>query len=152
GRRLGQGDRQGRTHRILHALADQGCRRPRRRACRPGDRRLTDPEPPSGEQPGGQPARPSNPATTPREPPERFTAVGRVLRPHALRGELRVMAFSASAANLQRGRPVYLAGERRAVLRAREDREAWIIQLEGISDRTAAERYRGELLETPDAE
>jgi 16S rRNA processing protein RimM len=62
------------------------------------------------------------------------------------------MAFSASAANLQRGRPVYLAGERRNVLRAREDREAWIVQLEGIGDRTAAERYRGELLETPDAE
>jgi 16S rRNA processing protein RimM len=62
------------------------------------------------------------------------------------------MAFSASAANLQRGRPVHLAGVRRTVLRARADREAWILQLEGLNDRTAAERFRGELLETPDSE
>ena len=62
------------------------------------------------------------------------------------------MAFSASAANLQRDRAVYLAGVRRTIQRVREDREAWIIQLEGIADRNAAERYRGELLETPDAE
>jgi 16S rRNA processing protein RimM len=62
------------------------------------------------------------------------------------------MAFSPSARNLQRGRPVYLGGVRRTVLRAREDREAWIVQLEGLTDRTAAEGYRGELLEAADTD
>jgi 16S rRNA processing protein RimM len=75
-----------------------------------------------------------------------------VLRPHALKGELRVAAFSPAARNIQRGRPVYLGGIRRVVLRARKDREAWILKLEGLDDRAAVESTRGELLETPDRE
>lgn len=86
------------------------------------------------------------------EPREGFTAVGRVLRPHALRGELRVEAFSPTARNIQRGRPVYLDGVRRIVQEARSDRGAWIVKLGGLTDRTAAERVRGRLLEAPDAE
>ncbi|HKS91966.1 MAG TPA: ribosome maturation factor RimM [Tepidiformaceae bacterium] len=86
------------------------------------------------------------------EPREGFTAVGRVLRPHALRGELRVEAFSPTARNIQRGRPVYLDGVRRVVQEARSDRGAWIVKLGGLTDRTAAERARGKLLEAPDAE
>lgn len=86
------------------------------------------------------------------EPREGFTAVGRVLRPHALHGELRVEAFSPTARNIQRGRPVYLDGVRRVVQEARSDRGAWILKLGGLTDRTAAERVRGKLLETPDTE
>ena len=74
------------------------------------------------------------------------------MRPHALKGELRVTAFSPSARNIQRGRPVYLGGVRRVVLRARKDREAWILKLEGLDDRAQVEAARGELLETPDRE
>lgn len=109
---------------------------------------------------GGQPTRARrgpdtrsrNVTSTPREPREGFTAVGRVLRPHALRGEIRALAFSPSAMNLQRGRTVFLGGVRRTVLRARPDREAWIIQLSGVTDRAEVEALRGELLEAPDAE
>jgi 16S rRNA processing protein RimM len=75
-----------------------------------------------------------------------------VLRPHALRGEIRASAFSASALNLQVGRTVYLAGTPRKILRARPDREAWILQLDGITDRNLVEQLRGELLEAPDDE
>ena len=38
------------------------------------------------------------------------------------------------------------------VLRARLDRDAWILKLEGLEDREQIEALRGELLETPDAE
>jgi len=93
-----------------------------------------------------------NVATTPKEPRPGFTAVGRVLRPHALKGELRVSAFSPEARNLQRGRPVYLAAVRRVIMRARLDRDAWILKLEGIDGRDQVEALRGELLEMPDAE
>jgi len=86
------------------------------------------------------------------EPREGFTAVGRVLRPHALRGEVRVEAFSPTARNIQRGRPVYLDGVRRIVLEARNDRGAWILRLGGLTDRNAVESLRGKLLETPDSE
>jgi 16S rRNA processing protein RimM len=78
--------------------------------------------------------------------------VGRVLRPHALGGELRVAPFSPTARNLQRGRPVFLAGARRVIMRARLDREAWILKLEGITKRDEVEALRGELLEVPDRE
>jgi 16S rRNA processing protein RimM len=75
-----------------------------------------------------------------------------VLRPHALRGEVRASAFSASAPNLQQGRTVYLTGTPRKILRARPDREAWILKLDGVDDRGQVETLRGELLEAPDAE
>lgn len=75
-----------------------------------------------------------------------------MLRPHALRGEIRVSPFSPTGRNLQRGRPVYIGGVRRVVLRARLDRDAWILKLEGLEDREQIEALRGELLETPDAE
>jgi 16S rRNA processing protein RimM len=86
------------------------------------------------------------------EPREGFTAVGRVLRPHGLRGEVRVEAFSPSARNIQRGRPVYISGVRRVVQEARNDRGAWILKLGGLTDRNAVEGLRGKLLETPDTE
>jgi 16S rRNA processing protein RimM len=75
-----------------------------------------------------------------------------VLRPHALKGELRVAAFSATARNLQRGRPVYLGERRHTILEARADREAWIVKLDGVTDRGLVEGFRGELLEIPDGE
>lgn len=87
-----------------------------------------------------------------REPRAGFTAVGRVSRPHALHGEVRVEAFSPTARNIQRGRAVYVAGVRRVVLEARSDRGAWVLKLGGVTDRNAAENLRGQLLETPDAE
>lgn len=60
------------------------------------------------------------------------------------------MAYSASARNLQRGRPVYLAGVRRTVEQARPDRDQWILKLKGIENRDAVESYRGELIEAAD--
>lgn len=86
------------------------------------------------------------------EPRPGYTAVGRILRPHALRGEVRVQPFAPDAPNIQAGRQVFIAGRRHRVVRARADRGAWILEVAGISDRTAAERLRGILLETPDAE
>jgi 16S rRNA processing protein RimM len=108
----------------------------------------------SDAQPAREPRRKKsfNPVTTAREPREGYTAVGRVLRPHGLAGELRVSAFSPTARNLQRGRPVFLAGVRRVIMRARLDREAWILKLEGLSGRDEVETLRGELLEVPDRE
>ncbi len=74
------------------------------------------------------------------------------MRPHALRGEVRVAAFSATARNLQRGRPVYLGGLRRTVEEARPDQDQWILKLGGLTSRTAAEGFRGELIEAADGD
>lgn len=88
----------------------------------------------------------------PQEPRQGFTAVGRVLRPHGIRGEIRVQSFSESAVNLRPGKFVYLDGVRRRVDRARHDRGAWILRLRGLTTRNDVEGFRGALLEVPDDE
>lgn len=75
-----------------------------------------------------------------------------MLRPHGIRGEIRVQSFSASGVNLRPGKFVYLDGERRRVDRARHDRDAWILRLRGLTTRNDVEGYRGALLEVPDDE
>ncbi|GIW16550.1 MAG: ribosome maturation factor RimM [Tepidiforma sp.] len=90
--------------------------------------------------------------TLPAEPRPGYTAVARVLRPHALRGELRVEVFSPTARNIQRGRPVYLQGIRRVVERARQAGDDWIIKLSGLDTRTQVEHLHGELLEALDSD
>lgn len=87
-----------------------------------------------------------------REPSEGFTAVGVVLKPHGVRGEMRVRGFSDEAPHLQRGRWVWLGGERRRIRASRFDREAWLLSLTGVDTREQAESVRGQLLEVPDAE
>jgi 16S rRNA processing protein RimM len=72
------------------------------------------------------------------------------LRPHALSGELRLEAFSPSARNIQRGRPVYLRGVRRVVLDARQERDHWLVRLSGLNTREDVEDLHGELLEALD--
>lgn len=72
------------------------------------------------------------------------------MRPHALKGEIRALAFSPTARNLQRGRPVYLSGVRRVIEQARPDHEHWILKLSGINSRNDVEALRGELLEAAD--
>ncbi|WBL37517.1 ribosome maturation factor RimM [Tepidiforma flava] len=88
----------------------------------------------------------------PAEPRPGYTAVARVLRPHALRGELRVEVFSPTARNIQRGRPVYLRGVRRIVQRARPAGDDWIIKLSGLETRTDVEDLHGELIEALDSD
>lgn len=63
---------------------------------------------------------------------------------------MRVLVYSPSARNVQRGRPVYVEGVRRTVERARADQDQWILKLSGIGERTTVERLRGELLEAAD--
>jgi 16S rRNA processing protein RimM len=72
------------------------------------------------------------------------------LRPHALSGEIRLEAFSPSARNIQRGRPVYLRGVRRVVLDARRERDHWLVRLSGLDSRADVEDLHGELLEALD--
>jgi len=75
-----------------------------------------------------------------------------VAKPHGLRGEIRVAGFTEGAPNLQRGRPVHLDGNRYVVVQARPERDAWILQLNGLNDRDAVEGFRGFLLEAADGD
>ena len=60
------------------------------------------------------------------------------------------MAYSPTARNLQRGRPVYLAGVRRNIEQARAEQDQWVLKLSGIGNRNDVEPLRGELIEAAD--
>jgi 16S rRNA processing protein RimM len=65
--------------------------------------------------------------------------VGFVLRAHGVRGVVRVRA----AADLGAVEAVWLGGERFAVRHASRDKDEWLLTLDGVAGRDAAEALRG---------
>ncbi len=81
-------------------------------------------------------------------PPE-FLAVGRVLRPHGVRGELLLEALTDSPGPLSGVDTVYLgdAAEPHPLAGARLHRGRLLIRLQDCADRDAAEAFRGQLVQ-----
>jgi 16S rRNA processing protein RimM len=108
-----------------------------------------DPSRPTGAPLGGSPD-PSG-----RTPPARLV-VGRVLRPHGVRGELSVQVLSDApdrfvpGAELGVGDPDGPRPPAPAVVRAaRLHQGRLLLSLEGVEDRDAADRFRGAWLSIP---
>lgn len=81
----------------------------------------------------------------------RFVAVGRVLRPHGVRGELRVELLTGYPERLPLHAVLYLGDEGRpyTVERLRLQEGVALIKLAGCDDRDQAETLRGQLLQIP---
>jgi 16S rRNA processing protein RimM len=86
------------------------------------------------------------------DPGPQFLVVARIIRPHGVRGDLRIQALTAFPERLADLNVVYLSARpddtahliECQVSRARPDRaEFWLLHLDGIDDREAAEAYRG---------
>src|SRR5512134_1918059 len=74
-------------------------------------------------------------------------ALAAVAGAHGVKGELRLKLFANSVESLARYSHIYV-GERRLALRDIKDSgKTAIARFEGISDRTAAEELRGQLVE-----
>ncbi len=89
-------------------------------------------------------------------PEPRYLLVGRVTRPHGLRGELRVEIITAYPERLGEHACFYLAYpdspdvvQRYTVLGMRFHKKALLLQLEGCEDRNRAEEFRGMLVQIP---
>jgi 16S rRNA processing protein RimM len=65
--------------------------------------------------------------------------IGFVLRAHGLKGLLRVRA-GASFSSLSH---IYIADHKMKVLRAQREKDEFLVELEGVSDRDAAEMLKG---------
>jgi 16S rRNA processing protein RimM len=96
-----------------------------------------------------------HPPGVPRTPPERLV-VGRVLRPHGVRGEVAVQVLSdapdrfAPGAEVGAGDPDGPGPLRPVVVRAaRLHQGRLLVSLEGVEDRAAADRLRGAWLSIP---
>jgi 16S rRNA processing protein RimM len=87
--------------------------------------------------------------TSPHRPEPNYLAIGRVVRPFGLRGELRVRLMTDYPEQLGRLRTVYLGPETQPwqVEAVRLHQEAALFKLVGCDDRTAAEMLRGALVQ-----
>lgn len=65
--------------------------------------------------------------------------------PHGVRGTIRVRP-SGSGRHLREGVEPLIAGTRRRILRSRETPKGFLVDLEGVGDRSEAARLRGEEL------
>ena len=78
-----------------------------------------------------------------------FLLVGRIVRPHGVRGEVNVKALTAYPEHLSTQTQLYVGARRQpfAVRRIRHrTEEMLIVQFEGVDDRNAAERLREEMV------
>ena len=89
-------------------------------------------------------------------PEPRFLAVGRVLRPHGIRGELRVEIVTGYPERLGQHTDLYLASPARPEAARRYPVEAmrWhrgvlLLKLGGCDDRNTADELRGMLVQVP---
>ncbi|MGH6707276.1 MAG: ribosome maturation factor RimM [Sphingomicrobium sp.] len=83
----------------------------------------------------------TSPATAKR------VALAAVAGAHGIKGEVRLKLFADSVESLSRHSRVYVGGREVAVRDIRDGGKTAIARLEGISDRSAAEALRGQLVE-----
>jgi len=73
--------------------------------------------------------------------------LGFVAAAHGIRGELRVTTHDPESATLESASAVWISGRRYPILDARDTPKGWLLALEGVDDRTAAEGLRGATVE-----
>jgi len=76
-----------------------------------------------------------------------FVPLGRIVRAHALRGEVLIKPYSTPSPTLAQSENLYLPGPKPYELiieRRRETPNGFLIKFKGIDDRDAAEKLRGQ--------
>lgn len=91
---------------------------------------------------------------TPDDPPVR--QIGRLRRPHGVRGELTAELLTDRFERFDVGASVRVGDVWQVIAASRRLPDRWLIRLDGVDDRTAAQRLAGALLyaiadEAPDA-
>lgn len=82
----------------------------------------------------------STSSTTDPQPSGGLLHVGRVGRPHGVKGEVYVDLFSAHPRRIEPGARWNIAGDWYAVVRCRPQGQRWLVSFESLADRTLAER------------
>jgi 16S rRNA processing protein RimM len=98
---------------------------------------------PAAKRPSSRRAKRSTSETEPQ-----YLVIGKVLRPHGIRGELRLEIHTDSPAHLNDVETVYIGEERKPYTLKRQHIHQGIllIAIEGVEDRTTAEAFRGRLV------
>ena len=85
--------------------------------------------------------------TSPAAAGPKRVALAAVAGAHGIKGEVRLKLFADSIASLKAHKNVYIGGELRAMRDLRDANKTAIVRFDGVSDRTAAEALRGQLVE-----
>ncbi len=75
--------------------------------------------------------------------------IGRVGRPHGLRGDVTVAAVSNRPERFAPGSVLYSGDRELVVMTARQQPRGWVVHFQGVDDRDGAERIRGVVLSAP---
>ena len=110
-----------------------------------GDPAIGDPVGP--ETPGSDPG-PSSPGSRPADD-EHLLDVGRVVRPHGLRGETVVEPWSDLPERLAAGSVLETDRGPLTVIASRPHQGRMLVTFDGVEDRPAAEHLRGRILRAP---
>lgn len=109
------------------------------------NRSTAEARPPAGAAP---PPRPSEQV----EPDDGFVAVGRILAPFGLKGELKVLSLTENPERFRPKARLY-AGQQPVTLSAvREASGHLYLKLKGFADRTSVEKFRLTLLQVPESD
>jgi 16S rRNA processing protein RimM len=85
--------------------------------------------------------------TSPAAVGAKRVALAAVAGAHGIKGEVRLKLFADSIASLKAHDSVFVGGELRRMRELRDANKTAIARFEGVSDRTAAEALRGQLVE-----
>ncbi len=85
-------------------------------------------------------------------PDSEFVAVGRVVKPHGIRGEVVVDLLSEVEGRLAKGTQCVVAGTEATVISSRPHQGRLLVGFSFVADRTMAEGLRGAIVEGPAAE
>ncbi len=77
---------------------------------------------------------------------EKRLEIGQIVAAHSLRGEVKLNPWADDAAIMEGLASVYVAGKQMQVESLRYHKNCAIVKLQGIDDRTAAERLRGSVV------
>ena len=85
--------------------------------------------------------------TTPVTAEDKRVALAAVAGAHGIKGEVRLKLFAEGLDSLKRQDTIFLGGEVRKLVSAREGGKFAVARIEGVEDRSAAEALRGQLIE-----
>jgi 16S rRNA processing protein RimM len=110
--------------------------------------------PSAGAAVPGKPTHPQPPARSKpqAEPDDGFVAVGRVLAPFGLKGELKVQAMTDNPARFRPKARLWAGQQPISVAKSREAQGYVYLMLKGFNDRTSVEKFRHALLQVPEGD
>jgi 16S rRNA processing protein RimM len=114
----------------------------------------TKQQPPTETPPTDAPARAAKPAAIKpqAEPDPGYVAVGRVLGPFGLKGELKVLALTDNADRFKAKAKLWAGQQPVSIANAREAQGHLYLTFKGFPDRGSADRFRHALLQIPENE